>query len=213
MYLQHWLIPWTIPVNVVLIGWHTTRSSAGKTVLLRQTRSSGWPCTHRILTCWAVAQSEVHGCASAAHWWLIGFLHCPSLIAACALTTRQCEYIHVAVGIYAAVARFVRPTILPLWNAQGLRCFCTILLLLMYQTYPAFYRQHGSIARSATRRYLIYSDADFEVFRPAGTTTLHRLGWNLAWRRGTRSPPPCQISPQSAFGDWMFAILPHMVWR
>jgi len=28
----------------------------------------------------------------------------------------------------------------------------------------------GSIARSATRRYLIYSEADFEVFRPEGAT-------------------------------------------
>ena len=28
----------------------------------------------------------------------------------------------------------------------------------------------GSIARSARRRYLIYSDADFEVFRPTGAT-------------------------------------------
>jgi len=28
----------------------------------------------------------------------------------------------------------------------------------------------GSIARSATRLYLSYSDADFEVFRPAGAT-------------------------------------------
>jgi len=28
----------------------------------------------------------------------------------------------------------------------------------------------GSIARSATRRYLIYSEADFEVFRPIGAT-------------------------------------------
>jgi len=28
----------------------------------------------------------------------------------------------------------------------------------------------GSIARSSTRRYLIYSEADFEVFRPAGAT-------------------------------------------
>jgi len=29
----------------------------------------------------------------------------------------------------------------------------------------------GSIARSATRRYLNYSEADFEVFRPAGATS------------------------------------------
>ena len=28
----------------------------------------------------------------------------------------------------------------------------------------------GSVARSATRRYLIYSEADFKVFRPAGAT-------------------------------------------
>jgi len=28
----------------------------------------------------------------------------------------------------------------------------------------------GSIARSASRRYLIYSEADFEIFRPAGAT-------------------------------------------
>jgi len=28
----------------------------------------------------------------------------------------------------------------------------------------------GSIARSARRRYLIYSEADFEVFRPEGAT-------------------------------------------
>jgi len=29
----------------------------------------------------------------------------------------------------------------------------------------------GSIARSAMRRYLIYSEADFEVFRPEGATS------------------------------------------
>jgi len=28
----------------------------------------------------------------------------------------------------------------------------------------------GSIARSASRRYLVYSEADFEVFLPAGAT-------------------------------------------
>ena len=31
----------------------------------------------------------------------------------------------------------------------------------------------GSIARSANCRYLIYSEADFEVFRPAGGPLLH----------------------------------------
>ena len=34
----------------------------------------------------------------------------------------------------------------------------------------------GSIARSASRRYLIYSEADFEVFSPRMGDTLHRWG-------------------------------------
>jgi len=46
----------------------------------------------------------------------------------------------------------------------------------------------GSIARSATRRYLIYSEADFEVFRLTGATRCTE-GENI----GT----PCQISPPS----------------
>ena len=34
----------------------------------------------------------------------------------------------------------------------------------------------GSIARSATCRYLIYSEADFEVYRPAGPTRCTDVG-------------------------------------
>jgi len=37
----------------------------------------------------------------------------------------------------------------------------------------------GSIVRSATRRYLIYSEADFEVFRPAGATRC--TDWGEIW--------------------------------
>ena len=46
----------------------------------------------------------------------------------------------------------------------------------------------SSIARSAKRQYLIYSEDDFEVFRTAGMTrcTVAPL-----------VPPPCQISPRS----------------
>jgi len=36
-----------------------------------------------------------------------------------------------------------------------------------------------SIARSATHRYLIYSEADFEVFRPAGATRC--IDWGEIW--------------------------------
>ena len=41
-------------------------------------------------------------------------------------------------------------------------------------------------------RYLIYSEADFEVFRPAGATRCTDGG--EIWHR---SPPPCQILPPS----------------
>ena len=55
----------------------------------------------------------------------------------------------------------------------------------------------GSIARSAKRRYLSYSEGDFLVFRPAGATRCTDGGeiWHgLVDRRYT---PPCQISPPS----------------
>jgi len=51
-----------------------------------------------------------------------------------------------------------------------------------------------SIARSASRRYLIYSEADCEVFRPAGATRCTDGG--EIWHGGRDgSPPPCHISP------------------
>jgi len=57
-------------------------------------------------------------------------------------------------------------------------------------------------------RYLIYSEAEFEVFRPAGATRCtdgvkfgtDRRGPSVGFARGVmdrRSPPPCQISPPS----------------
>jgi len=53
----------------------------------------------------------------------------------------------------------------------------------------------GSIAHSARRRYLIYSEADFEVFRPAGVTCCTDGG--EIWHGGgdPTFAPPCQISP------------------
>jgi len=55
----------------------------------------------------------------------------------------------------------------------------------------------GGIAQSATRRYIIYSEADFELFRPTGATRCTDGG--EIWHGGgdPRSPPPCHISPQS----------------
>ena len=45
----------------------------------------------------------------------------------------------------------------------------------------------GSIARSATCRYLVYSEADFEVFRPAGET-LCTMGVKFVVAEGTKGP-------------------------
>ena len=55
----------------------------------------------------------------------------------------------------------------------------------------------GSIARSATRLYLIYSEADFEVFRPAGATRC--TDGDEVGRGGgdPRSPPPRPTSSPS----------------
>jgi len=46
-------------------------------------------------------------------------------------------------------------------------------------------------------RYFVYSEADFEVFRPAGVTRCTDGG--EIWHGGgdLRSSPPCQISPPS----------------
>jgi len=52
----------------------------------------------------------------------------------------------------------------------------------------------GSNVRSATRRYLISSEADFELFCPAGATRCTNLG---EISRGGGDWSPRQISPQS----------------
>jgi len=56
---------------------------------------------------------------------------------------------------------------------------------------------NGSIARSSRRRYLIYSETDFEVFRPAKVTRCTDGGEIWHGEGDQRSPPPYQISPQS----------------
>ena len=46
-------------------------------------------------------------------------------------------------------------------------------------------------------RYLVYSEAHFEVFRPAGATRCTDGGEIWPGGGDRRSPPPCQISPPS----------------
>jgi len=45
----------------------------------------------------------------------------------------------------------------------------------------------GSIARSVTRRYLNYSEVDFDVFRPAGATSCTD-GGEICTEEGTFGP-------------------------
>jgi len=53
----------------------------------------------------------------------------------------------------------------------------------------------GSIAQSARRRYLSYSEADFVVFRHTGATRC--TDWGEIWHGGLLYLQPCQISPPS----------------
>jgi len=55
----------------------------------------------------------------------------------------------------------------------------------------------GSIARSASLPVFSLLRGRFWGFWPRRGDTLPRWGWNLAWRRGPKAPPPCQISPPS----------------
>ena len=54
-----------------------------------------------------------------------------------------------------------------------------------------------SIVKSATRRYLSYSKADFKVFQPAGVTHCTNAGEIWHGEGDQRPPPPRQISPPS----------------
>ena len=54
-------------------------------------------------------------------------------------------------------------------------------------------RLPAAMREAQTCRYLVYSEANFEVFRPAGATRCTDGG--EIWHGGgdRRSPPPCQI--------------------
>jgi len=52
----------------------------------------------------------------------------------------------------------------------------------------------AALRAAQTCRYLVYSEADFEVFRPAGATCCTDAG--EIWHGGG-DPPPCQISSPS----------------
>jgi len=84
----------------------------------------------------------------------------------------------------------------------------------------------GSITRSASRRYLIYSEADFEVFRPEGPLLRAKFHPHRCNNKGVGPPKqtiiflPFDFYLLSSFfprlisvvGDSRSTILPHMVW-
>jgi len=84
-----------------------------------------------------------------------------------------------------------------------LQTFKRHLMTFLFSTYYALYKSTviiiitGSIARSASHQYLVYSEADFEVFRPVGATRCTDV--DNIWHGGgdQSSPPPCHISPPS----------------
>jgi len=55
----------------------------------------------------------------------------------------------------------------------------------------------GSIARSARRRYLIYPESDFEVFRPKGRHVAP-LGVKFGMEEGTEGPSMPNFTPIGA---------------
>ena len=82
-------------------------------------------------------------------------------------------------------------------------CACVSLLIVLNGKFKLltdiFVRRflQAALRAAQTCRYLVYSEADFEVFRPAGVTRCTDGGeiWHGGWDR--MSPPPCQISPPS----------------
>ena len=89
--------------------------------------------------------------------------------------------------LYAVISFLLRPTVY-CKCCQSLHENATLPLVTIIFT--------GGIARSASRRYLIYLEADFEVFRPTGATRCTD-GVEI-WRGGPPSPHPRQISPPLA---------------
>ena len=70
---------------------------------------------------------------------------------------------------------------------------CSLTSVKHYLHIDLYYRQH--CAQRKPRRYLIYSEANFEGFRPAGATRCTDGG--KIWHGGgdQRSPPPCNFTP------------------
>ena len=82
-------------------------------------------------------------------------------------------------------------------NNTVLKAICNILILkknyTVFQTSDSLLVFTGSIARSASRRYLTYSEADFEVFLPARAKRCTDGG--EIWHGGPSVPSSMPNSP------------------
>ena len=70
-------------------------------------------------------------------------------------------------------------------------------MMIQYSVGANFVLLPAALRAAQACRYLVYSEADFEVFRPAGETRC--TDGAEIWHGGEdrRSAPPCQISPPS----------------
>ena len=69
-----------------------------------------------------------------------------------------------------------------------------------------FFLLPAALREAQTCRYLVYSEANFEVFRPAGATRCTDGG--EIW-----SPPPCQISPPSVQREISPPLVQREIWH
>ena len=125
--LSYWHIPWPVPIHVVLSGWSTT---------------------HRVLTCWAIVDSEIPGCAGATQWWLLALP-----IANCGLCLDD-EAVRVVVGMRLGLSLCI-----PHY------CYCVTLVIAMV----------CRMAPGKITRHRVLNDIIWQAFDAAGIPAVRAL--------------------------------------
>ena len=83
------------------------------------------------------------------------------------------------------------------WMESASRLLWSVVFVSIFASSLFF---TGSIAWSATRRYLIYSEADFEVFRPAGRhVALMGVKFGMEEGTGTGAPKKSKFAQNCGF--------------
>jgi len=99
----------------------------------------------------------------------------------------------------SAIAKFLIALVIKFWRAQWTAEDIRACLLMAGASYT--WHVYGNRQHCAQRNAPVFNllRGRFWGFSPRRGNTLHRWGWNMAWRRGPlgdqRSTPPRQISP------------------